>query len=112
MAIESTKCGRQGQTSPPAECQEFLQCGDRRGRDEGNFIRTGEGIFERLGRSLIYTPGGTLTRRFGVSQKGKVRPIDDHKASFVNASVTSGNGDNSRGRPHRLFDCAHHEGGC
>ena len=32
--------------------------------------------------------GATLTRRFGVKQKGKVRPIDDYKASMVNASVT------------------------
>ena len=33
-------------------------------------------------------PGGTLTRRFGVHQRDKVRPIDDYKASLVNASVT------------------------
>ena len=32
--------------------------------------------------------GSTLTRRFGVQQKGKVRPIDDYKASMVNAAVT------------------------
>ena len=32
--------------------------------------------------------GSTLTRRFGVSQKGKVRPIDDYKASLVNSAVT------------------------
>ena len=32
--------------------------------------------------------GSTLTRRFGVIQKGKVRPIDDYKASLVNSSVT------------------------
>jgi hypothetical protein len=32
--------------------------------------------------------GATLTRRFGVKQKNKVRPIDDYKASFVNSSVT------------------------
>ena len=32
--------------------------------------------------------GGTLTRRFGVQQKGKVRPIDDYKASMVNSAVT------------------------
>ena len=32
--------------------------------------------------------GSTLTRRFGVKQKSKVRPIDDYKASFVNASVS------------------------
>lgn len=31
---------------------------------------------------------GTLTRRFGVLQRGKVRPIDDYKASLVNSSVT------------------------
>eukprot|EP00435_Cladocopium_sp_Y103_P017297 s391_g4.t1 len=33
-------------------------------------------------------PGATLTRRFGVVQGDKVRPIDDYKASLVNASVT------------------------
>lgn len=33
-------------------------------------------------------PGGTLTRRFGVHQRDKVRPIDDYKASLVNSSVT------------------------
>ena len=32
--------------------------------------------------------GSTLTRRFGVFQKGKMRPIHDHKASLVNSSVT------------------------
>ena len=32
--------------------------------------------------------GGTLTRRFGVRQRDKVRPIDDYKASLVNSSVT------------------------
>ena len=32
--------------------------------------------------------GATLTRRFGVKQKEKVRPIDDYRASLVNASVT------------------------
>lgn len=32
--------------------------------------------------------GGTLTRRFGVHQKDKVRPIDDYKASLVNSAVT------------------------
>ena len=32
--------------------------------------------------------GATLTRRFGVKQKNKTRPIDDYKASLVNSSVT------------------------
>jgi hypothetical protein len=32
--------------------------------------------------------GATLTRRFGVQQKGKVRPIDDYRASLVNSAVT------------------------
>ena len=32
--------------------------------------------------------GATLTRRFGIRQKNKMRPIDDYKASFVNSSVT------------------------
>ena len=33
-------------------------------------------------------PGATLTRRFAVRQKNKIRPIDDYRASMVNASVT------------------------
>lgn len=33
-------------------------------------------------------PSATLTRRFGVKQKSKTRPIDDYKASFVNSSVS------------------------
>ena len=32
--------------------------------------------------------GATITRRFAVKQKNKVRPIDDCKASGINASVT------------------------
>ena len=32
--------------------------------------------------------GATLTRRFGVFQKDKVRPIDDYKASLVHSAVT------------------------
>ena len=32
--------------------------------------------------------GATLTRRFGVLQKDKVRPIDAYKASMVNSAVT------------------------
>ena len=32
-------------------------------------------------------PGATLTRRFAVRQKNKIRPIDDYRASMVNASV-------------------------
>ena len=32
--------------------------------------------------------GATLTSRFGVRQKTKIRPIDDCKSSFVNSSVT------------------------
>ena len=36
--------------------------------------------------------GSTITRRFGVQQKGKLRPIDDYKASMVNSSVTQTEG--------------------
>ena len=32
--------------------------------------------------------GSTLTRRFGVCQKDKTRPIDDYKTSFVNSCVS------------------------
>eukprot|EP00435_Cladocopium_sp_Y103_P060970 s205_g22.t1 len=36
--------------------------------------------------------GATLTRRFAVKQKNKVRPIDNYKASMVNSSVTQTEG--------------------
>ena len=36
----------------------------------------------------VLPAGATLTRRFGVRQKNKTRPIEDYKASFVNSSVT------------------------
>ena len=32
--------------------------------------------------------GSTLTKRFGVKQKSKTRPIDDYKASLLNCSVS------------------------
>eukprot|EP00434_Breviolum_minutum_P045234 symbB.v1.2.040503.t1/scaffold7284.1/size12117/2 len=37
--------------------------------------------------------GSTLTKRFPVKQKNKVRPIDDYKASLVNYAVTQTEGD-------------------
>ena len=37
-------------------------------------------------------PGSTLTKRFPVRQKNKVRPIDDYKASLVNFAVTQNEG--------------------
>jgi len=36
--------------------------------------------------------GSTLTKRFPVKQKNKVRPIDDYKASLVNFAVTQTEG--------------------
>ena len=36
--------------------------------------------------------GATLTKRFAVRQKNKVRPIDDYKASMVNSSVVQSEG--------------------
>ena len=36
--------------------------------------------------------GSTLTKRFPVKQKNKVRPIDDYKASLVNFAVTQSEG--------------------
>ena len=36
--------------------------------------------------------GGTLTKRFPVRQRTKVRPIDDYRASLVNSSVTQPEG--------------------
>ena len=37
-------------------------------------------------------PGSTLTKRFPVKQKNKVRPIDDYKASLVNFAVAQNEG--------------------
>ena len=37
-------------------------------------------------------PGSTLTKRFPVKQKNKVRPMDDYKASLVNFAVTQNEG--------------------
>ena len=36
--------------------------------------------------------GSTLTKRFPVKQKNKVKPIDDYKASLVNFAVTQNEG--------------------
>ncbi len=36
--------------------------------------------------------GATLTKRFPVKQKNKVRPIDDYKASLVNFAVSQSEG--------------------
>ena len=36
--------------------------------------------------------GSTLTKRFPVKQKNKVRPIDDYKASLVNFAVAQNEG--------------------
>ena len=48
--------------------------------------------------------GATLTRRFGVAQKDKIRPIDDYRASMVNSSVTQAEAVSiPRGGPH----CSH-----
>ena len=55
-----------------------------------------DSTLKELERGLLVGPidpddipkGSTLTRRFGVRQKDKVRPIDDYKASLVNSSVT------------------------
>ena len=44
--------------------------------------------------------GSTITRRFGVQQKGKLRPIDDYKASMVDASVTQTEGVSVHGVDH------------
>ena len=43
---------------------------------------------------------GTVTRRFGVSQKGKLRPIDDYKANLVNSAVIQTEGVTIHGIDH------------
>eukprot|EP00435_Cladocopium_sp_Y103_P055098 s1685_g18.t1 len=60
--------------------------------DEGVYMATMKELDKGFLRGPVapesLPPGATLTRRFGVVQGGKVRPIDDYKASLVNASVT------------------------
>ena len=54
--------------------------------------------------------GSTLTKRFPVKQKNKVRPIDDYKASLVNFAATQSEGVTIHTidchRPHSIYDCA------
>ena len=47
-----------------------------------------KGFLTRVHDLAKLPSGATITRRFGVQQKSKTRPIDDYKASFVNSSVT------------------------
>ena len=47
-----------------------------------------KGFLKEVPDLMTLPQGATLTRRFGVKQKNKVRPIDDYKASFVNSSVS------------------------
>lgn len=49
--------------------------------------------------------GATLTRRFGVVQKDTVRPIDDYRASLLNASVTQAEAVSIHGVDH-IVPCA------
>eukprot|EP00435_Cladocopium_sp_Y103_P061364 s1087_g23.t1 len=60
--------------------------------DEGVYLATMKELDKGFLRGPVepesLPPGATLTRRFGVVQGGKVPPIDDYKASLVNASVT------------------------
>ena len=44
-----------------------------------------------IGKECLPT-GSTLTKRFPVKQKNKVRPIDDYKASLVNFAVSQSEG--------------------
>ncbi|CAL1161582.1 unnamed protein product [Cladocopium goreaui] len=50
--------------------------------------------------------GATLTRRFGVAQKDKIRPIDDYRASMVNSSVTQAEAVSIHGVDHIAAMCA------
>lgn len=50
--------------------------------------------------------GATLTKRFGVLQKEKVRPIDDYRASLVNSSVTQVEAVSIHGVDHIAALCA------
>ena len=76
-----------------------------------------DSTLKELERGLLVGPidpddipkGSTLTRRFGVRQKDKVRPIDDYKASLVNSSVTGRDGHPAWHRPHSLFGRSHLE---
>ena len=59
---------------------------------EATMKEVAKGFLEgRVCRSSL-PPGSTLTKRFPVKQKNKVRPIDDYKAFLVNFAVTQNEG--------------------
>ena len=63
-------------------------------------LRLYEATLKEVEKGLLEGPihpsslplGSTLTKRFPVKQKNKVRPIDDYKASLVNFAVTQSEG--------------------
>ena len=56
---------------------------------EATLKEVNKGFIEGPLNPLDMPTGATLTRRFGIRQKNRTRPIDDYyKASFVNSSVT------------------------
>ena len=63
-----------------------------RGLFEATVKEVEKGFIEGpVGRESL-PAGSTLTKRFPVKQKNKVRPIDDYKASLVNYAVTQTEG--------------------
>ena len=50
----------------------------------------------------------TLTRRFGVNQKDKIRPIDDYRSSMVNSAVTQVEAVSIHGVDHIAAMCSEH----
>ena len=75
---------------------ESLQSSGDPGLDQDLFEATTKevtkGFFEGPVCRSSLPRGSTLTKRFPVKQKNKVRPIDDYKASLVNFAVTQNEG--------------------
>ena len=75
---------------------ESLQSSGDPGLDQDLFEATtkevAKGFLEGPVSPSSLPPGSTLTKRFPVKQKNKVRPIDDYKASLVNFAVTQNEG--------------------
>ena len=63
-----------------------------RGLFEATMKEVEKGFLEGPVCHSSFPPGSTLTKRFPVKQKNKVRPIDDYKASLVNFAVTQNEG--------------------
>ena len=75
---------------------ESVQCSGDKEADLSLFAATMKEVEKRFIKGPIdkdeLRAGSTLTKRFPVKQKNKVRPIDDYKASLVNFAIAQNEG--------------------